>query len=143
MTDEDIAFIERELALTLPESYRRALVPFRVPALYGSTDYELWDDAEGLVRLNRELRAGSRFRPAWPHYLFAVGDPHGDEMIAVDTRDPDGPVWWLDHGMIDHESSYQSHARFADWVEEFYRDIRQDLEGDGFDPDEVKRDSQG
>jgi hypothetical protein len=45
--------------------------------------------------------------------------------------------------MIDHESSYQSHARFADWVEEFYRDIRQDLEGDGFDPDEVKRDSQG
>lgn len=134
MTDDDVDFIERELGLTLPQSYRRGLVPFRVPALAGDTDYELWDDAARLVELNRELHAGSRFRPAWPPYLFAVGDPHGDEMIAIDTRDPEGPVWWLDHGIVEHPASYQSHSRFADWVEEFYRDIRQDLEGDGIDP---------
>jgi hypothetical protein len=135
MTDEDIDFIERELTVTLPTSYQSALVPFRVPALAGNTDYRLWDDARRLVELNRELRAGSRFRPAWPPYLFAVGDPHGDEMIAVDTRDHEGPVWWLDHGIIGHQASYQSHSRFADWAEEFYRDIRLDLEGDGLDPD--------
>lgn len=135
MTDEDVDFIERELTVTLPNAYWSALVPFRVPALAGNTDYQLWDDARKLVELNRELRAGSRFRPAWPPYLFAVGDPHGDEMIAVDTRDPEGPVWWLDHGVVDHQASYQSHSRFVDWAEEFYRDIRLDLEGDGLDPD--------
>jgi hypothetical protein len=135
MRNEDINYIERELAVTLPESYRRALVPFGIPLLAGNTAYELWDDAEELVKLNREMRAGSRFIPAWPPHLYAVGYPHGDEMIALDTRDPEGPVWWLDHGMIDHKASYQSHARFADWVEEFYRDMRQDLEGDGFDPE--------
>jgi hypothetical protein len=139
MTDKDIEFIERELMIALPESYKRALVPFRIPALTGNTDYELWDDARRLVELNRELRAGSRFRPAWPHYMFAVGDPHGDEMIAVDTRHPEGPVWWLDHGILEHQASYQSHSRFIDWVEEFYRDMRQDLEGDGYDADELPK----
>lgn len=139
MTGEDIGHIERELAITLPEFYKSALVPFRIPALAGNTEYELWDDAERLVELNRKLRAGSRFRPAWPPYLFAVGDPHADEMIAVDTREPDGPVWWLDHGIIDHPASYVSHARFTDWVEEFYRDVRQDLVGDGYDPEQPPR----
>ncbi len=135
MTDEDIDRIERELNLRLPDSYRSALVPYRIPALYGNTDYLLWDDAEALIRLNREQRKGSRWISAWPPYMYAVGDPHGDEMIAIDTRDPEGPVWWLDHGNLEHEASYLTEARFADWVEEFYRDMRGDLEGDGYDPD--------
>ena len=139
MTDGDVKFIERELLITLPESYKRAVVPFRIPALIGNTDHELWDDAVSLVELNREFRSGSRFRPAFPHHLFAVGDPHGDEIIAVDTRYPEGPVWWLDHGIVDHQASYQSHSRFADWVEEFYRDTRQDLEGDGYDADQIPK----
>lgn len=135
MTNEDIVFIERELMVVLPESYKCAVVPFRIPALIGNTDYELWDDAASLVELNREFRAGSRWRPPLPSYLFVVGDPHGDEIIAMDIRSPEGSVWWLDHGMIDHEASYQSHARFLEWAEEFYRDIRHDLEADGFNPD--------
>jgi hypothetical protein len=133
--DSDVRLIERELDITLPVSYGRALVPFRIPAMAGNTDSQLWDDAHRLIALNRELRAGSRFRPAWPAHLFAVGDPHGDELIAIDTRTPDGPVWWLDHGMVDSETSHESHSRFADWVEDFYRDARSDLEGDGYDAD--------
>jgi len=139
MTDEDIKYIERELEIKLPESYKRSLVPFRIPAMYGSTDYQLWDNAGELILLNRRMRAGSRHCPAWPHYIYALGDPHGDEMIAMDTRDPEGPVWWLDHGIIDHNESYQSHARFADWVEEFYSDLRHDLLADGHEPDKVIR----
>ena len=135
MTDSDVQLIERELAITLPESYRRAVVPFRIPAMAANTDSQLWDDAQQLITLNRELRAGSRFRSAWPAHFFTVGDPHGDELIALDTRTPDGPVWWLDHGRVDSKSSYESHPRFADWVEEFYRDTRSDLEGDGYDAD--------
>lgn len=140
MTDAEIAFIESELGVSLPESYRQSLVPFRIPAMRGNTDSELWDDAARLVALNRELRAGTRFRPAWPSYLFAVGDPHGDELIALDTRSTDGPVWWLDHGLVDGKSSYQSHQRFADWVEQFYRDTRSDLESDGFNADGTPQD---
>ena len=137
MTDSDIQLIERALAIRLPESYKRALVPFRIPAMCGNTDFQLWDDAQRLIALNRELRDGSRFRPAWPLHLFAVGDPHGDELIAIDTRTPEGAVWWLDHGLVGSDTSYLSHPRFADWVEEFYRDTRSDLEGDGYDAEGV------
>jgi SMI1/KNR4 family protein SUKH-1 len=142
MTDSDIQLIEHELAITLPESYKRAIVPFRIPAMVGNTDLQLWDDAQHLITLNRELRAGSRFRPAWPAHLFAVGDPHGDELIALDTRTPDGPVWWLDHGLVASDSSYESHPRCADWLEEFYRDTRSDLEGDGYDAKATPADHQ-
>jgi hypothetical protein len=127
--------IEQELGIALPESYKRAVVPFRIPALAGNKDYALWDDAHQLVQFNRQLRAGSRTRPAWPPHLFAVGNPHGDELIALDTRSPEGPVWWLDHGVVDSKSSYQSHAQFSVWVEEFYRETRSELAGDGMDPD--------
>ena len=137
MTGEDIEFIERELDIKLPESYKRALVPFRIPAMYGNTYHQLWDNAEALVRLNREFRQGSRYNPPWPNYMYAVGDPRGDEIIAIDTRDPEGPVWWLDHGVIDHEGSDKTNDRFADWVEQFYNDTRNDLIGDGHDPDKV------
>jgi len=132
MTSEDIQLIEHELALTLPESYKQSLVPFRIPAMAGNDDTRLWDDAQRLVALNKELRAGDHNRPAWPGHLFAVGDPHGDEIIAIDTRSPAGPVWWLDHGLVNSKSSYQSHASFGEWVDEFYRDLRSDLEGDGY-----------
>src|SRR5262245_2827755 len=112
MTGEDIEYIERELDIKLPESYKRTLVPFRIPAMRGNTYHQLWDDAEALIRLNREMRQGSRYNPPWPHYMYAVGYPHGDEMIAIDTRLPEGPVWWLDHGVIDHAASYKTSDRF-------------------------------
>ena len=142
MKDSDIIMIEQELGIALPESYKQAVVPFRIRALGGNIDYQLWDDAKRLIELNRRLRAGSRTRPAWPPHLFAVGDPHGDEMIALDIRSAGGPVMWLDHGVVDSKASYQSHSKFTEWVEEFYRDTRADLEGDAKNPDgepEVER----
>ncbi|MBA3355930.1 MAG: SMI1/KNR4 family protein [Pyrinomonadaceae bacterium] len=134
MTDSDIQLIERELAITLPGSYKRAVVPFRIPAMVGNTDSQLSDDAKRLITLNRELRAGSSFRPAWPPHLFAVGDPHGDELIALDTRTLDGPVWWLDHGLVGSDSNYQAHPRFADWVEQFYPILDQTLRATAMTP---------
>jgi SMI1 / KNR4 family (SUKH-1) len=135
MTEADLELIERELGITLPDSYKRALVPFPIPALVGNTDYQLWDDAPALIKLNRDLRKGANFRPAWPLHFFAVGDPHGDELIAIDLRDPNAPVWWLDHGLVDSKASYQSHTRFTDWLQEFNSDLRSDLKGDGYNPD--------
>lgn len=41
MTDEDVSYIERLLAIALPEAYRQAVVPFRIPALSHNTEWEL------------------------------------------------------------------------------------------------------
>ncbi|EEF62882.1 SMI1/KNR4 family protein [Pedosphaera parvula] len=135
MTKADLQLIESELGITLPDSYKRAVVPFPISALVGNTDYELWDDAQALIKLNRGLRNGAHLRPAWLPHFFAIGDPRGDELIAIDLRDANAPAWWLDHGLLDSKASYQSHARFTDWLQEFNRDLRSDLEGDGYNPD--------
>lgn len=135
MTDADIDLIERELAITLPAAYRQAVVPFRIPALAGNTEERLWDDAHALIRLNREMRTGSKWCPPWPEYYYAIGDPHGDELHALDLRTPEGAVWELDHGNVDSADSFQSHERFSDWVEEFYQEQLDSLMEDGIAPE--------
>jgi hypothetical protein len=37
--------------------------------------------------------------------------------------------------MIDGKESFQSHARFEDWVKDFYSNVHSDLQMDGYDPD--------
>ena len=91
MTDEDIDYIERELEIKLPESYRRALVPFRIPAMYSSTETTL-GPAAGLVRLTRRMRAGSRYCPLATLYVRRRR-PAWDEMIRRGHSRPEGPVW--------------------------------------------------
>ena len=135
MTDEDIQRIESSLDIVLPPVYRRTVVPFPIPALSGNTNTELWDDPARLVALNREVRAGDRWRKPWPGHLFAVGELDGESYVAIDLRDTDAPTWWIDHGHVDAKGSGQTHSRFEDWVGAYLKGLRTDLSGDGHDPD--------
>src|SRR5688572_25331006 len=103
MKPEDIARIERELAITLPNVYRKTISPFPIPALVGNASTELWDDPTRLIALNRELRAGNKWIKPWPPHLFAVGQMDGESYVAIDLRHPDAPTWWVDHGHLDNE----------------------------------------
>lgn len=44
MSGHDLRRIEAGLGITLPEPYKRLLVPFPVPYLRGNADTDLWDD---------------------------------------------------------------------------------------------------
>ena len=134
MTEADMQTIERELGITLPEVYRKAVCPYPIPAWGGDVESELWDDASALVKLNRELRGGIYGMQPWPEWLFSVGGD-GEAYIGIDLRDPNGPTWWLDHGHISNESSGKTHDCFTSWVNEYVKDIRDDLTGDGYNPD--------
>jgi hypothetical protein len=94
-----------------------------------NTDYQLWDDARRLVALNRELRSGTytRFLPAWPLHFYDVGDPHGDEMIAIDIRNPAGPVGgWIAALSSTRRVIFRT-LDFRTGVEKSYRGVRDDL----------------
>lgn len=135
MTDSDIERIKRELKITLPKSYKKAVVPFLVPALMGNTDWKLWDNAERLIALNLALRRSEIITPLLPSHLFAIGDSHNGGVVLLDTADAYDPVFWC--GLDDNEMHgiQPSQARFADWAEEFYRSTRSLLEAGGYDPD--------
>jgi hypothetical protein len=65
MTSADIQRIDQALGITLPEGYRKGVVPFPVSCLARNHDYELWDDPDALIILNRQLRAGGQRNPPW------------------------------------------------------------------------------
>jgi hypothetical protein len=102
MTKEDLELIEQALAISLPDSYRRALCPFPIPGAAGNTDASVWDDARALVGLNQRLRAEVK---GWPRWLFAIGQAEGDPCgYAIDTRSPESQVWWLDQMRLGRDS---------------------------------------
>jgi hypothetical protein len=135
VTNDDLASIEERLGLKLPEAYRQFVTPYPIPALAGNTETELWDDAERLISLNLELRAGSKTRAAWPEHLFCVGELDGESFVAIDVRDANAPVWWVDHGHLGNSGSGRTHDRFPDWATEYIAGYREDLVGDGYDPE--------
>lgn len=107
-----------------------------MPALAGNSDTELWDNAQELVGLNKDLRAGRDFVRPWPSHMFAIGSSEGSECAgAIDLRVPEAPVWWVDHYQLDGRGSGQTHETFDSWVDEYSRALRHDLEADGIDPD--------
>lgn len=135
MTSESIARIEQALGIRLPESYRAAVVPYPVPAAAGNSDCGVWDDADRLIEFNRELRSGARggVKP-WPSRFFALG--HGGDgcPYALDLSQGDA-VWWVDHGHLDNAASGKEADAFGPWAAAYFEALREDLAGDGIDPD--------
>ncbi|WP_157369322.1 SMI1/KNR4 family protein [Zavarzinella formosa] len=134
MTDADLTRIEVTLGIALPVPYRTLVVPFTVPACAGNIDTELWDDADRLIELNRELRAGIAFVRPWPEHMFAMGRDGSGCAAAIDLRHPPFAVWWTDRCHLDSIGSGQTSASLQEWAGRYLADLRADLEVNGIDP---------
>ncbi len=97
MTSDDLDRVERELSLRLPGDYRALVLAY--PAGLGASgpDYELLDDPDQLIAVNRGLRERGFFGLPWPAHFFSFGgDGSGNEYCLDIRRDP-SPVWFADH----------------------------------------------
>jgi hypothetical protein len=127
MTESDIDLIERALAISLPEAYRRGLCPFPIQSMTGNTDAEVWDDPHQLIALNQKARADVR---GWPSWLFVIGQPDGDPSgYAIDTRSPECLVWWLDHMRLG-PSGGATGGPFIDWLSRRLTDMPREKAGE-------------
>jgi hypothetical protein len=132
MKPVDVSRIESSLQITLPRDYRRLLEAFPLQAFAGNSDTAVWDDADRLVELNRELRGGGAggVNP-WPAYFFALGRDAGGCVQAIDLRTND--LWWADRSHLDAASSYKHRETFEQWAAEYFEGLKSDLEGEGGD----------
>ncbi len=136
MTQEDLRTIESELGVSLPHQYRATMLNFPVPACAGNSDTYLWDDAAKLITENQMLRGGAPGGvPPWPSHLFCLGRAGGGDVYAIDLRETQAPVRWIDHSDVNLKSSGRDADSFSEWVTRYIRDLRNDLEGDGVNPD--------
>ena len=134
MTPNDIARIESELGIELPEQYRLAVDPFPIPALRGNSEWMFWDNPDKLIALNNRLREGERFLDPWPARFFALGEDGGGCSDAIDLEDSEYGVFWFDRQHIDVGATERSEEKIDAWIKRQVSDLEHDLEADGINP---------
>ncbi len=98
MTDAELDEIEAALDITLPSSYRDAMLDYPIPTFVGNSDAYLWDDASELIEENKLLRNGAPgVAKPWPKHFYCLGRAGGGDVYAIDLRTEASPVWWVDH----------------------------------------------
>lgn len=97
MTSDDLDRVERELNVRLPATYRALVQTYPAGLGPSGPDYELIDDAEQLIAINRRFREDGFFGLPWPAHFFCFGgDGSGNEYYLDLRRDP-SPVCFADH----------------------------------------------
>lgn len=135
MTEQDLLRIERELEIQLPDDYRKAVLNYPIRADRGTMDSWLYDNAEALVKLNREYRNGFSGLPPWPAHYFIVGETDCMPYFVNLTKSP-SPVFSADHGNL--QSLNTEAETLSAWVEAFLKE----MQDDGGDPDAERRDNE-
>lgn len=133
MTEPDLVSVEQTLGIRLPSAYRQTMLAFPVGACAGNHNTELWDNAPELIKLNQELRAGRPFVTPWPVDYFALGTDAGGCTQALSLSE--GTVSWADRCHLPAEGERGQVIDFGAWVSRYAASLRQDLEGEGVDPD--------
>ncbi len=90
MKDDELFRIERELAIPLPNDYRRA-------ARDGSLDYVLNSHADAVIGINRAFRSGEFGDRAWPDTRLAFGEDGAGNFYCLDVESPRSEVLLRDH----------------------------------------------
>ena len=134
MTSEDIKRVESALEIKLPSAYTKVMTVFPLPAYAGNTEMLMWDDADALIALNRELRKGRSFVKPWTSRFFALGQDAGGCSDALDLEDPEFGVFWFDRQHVQVGESERSPEKIEAWLTRQVRDLSSDLAGDGIDP---------
>jgi hypothetical protein len=117
MTSADVDRIERELGVRLPDSYRKAVVNYPVPAFAGNSEVMFWDDADAIIEYNHRLRAGEEsFVDPWPTRFFALGRDGGGCSNALDLDDELAGVFWFDRAHISEDITKPSGEKLNQWV---------------------------
>jgi hypothetical protein len=136
MQASDITRIEHELEIQLPEAYKKALASYPIAAYAGNSETMFWDDAEGLIALNLELRRGRSPVAPWPARFYALGQDHGGCSDALDLDDPEHGVFWLDRQHVDATTASKSPEKIEAWLMRQVKDYTSDLIDAGVDPDQ-------
>lgn len=132
MTEQDLMRIERELDIHLPDDYRKAVLNYPIRADRGTSDSWLYDNAEALVKLNREYRNGFSGLPPWPAHYFIVGETDCMPYFVDLTKSP-SPVFSADRGNLKWVSTEAE--SLPAWVNALLKEMREN----GEDPDAKQR----
>jgi hypothetical protein len=102
VTSDDLDRVESELGIRLPSDYRALVIAYPVGLGRSGPDYELLDDSQQLIAINRLLREEGFFGSPWPAHFFSFGGDGCGNEYYLDLRREPSPVYFADHeGTLD------------------------------------------
>jgi hypothetical protein len=134
MNTSDIASIEGQLNLNLPAKLREFFLAVdRLPErLFQEGD--LVKSPQGIIELNRRLRATGYYHLPWLDHFLAVGSDPGDCIYYFDLSSPSSPVFFADHDfddVADYKRLAETPDDFVIYLHQMLRDWeKQDADGE-------------
>jgi len=95
MTSGDLANIESALGVTLPASYRAAMLVYPLDSADANSQIALRDDVKAVTAFNRFLR--EEFPGEWQPGYFALGNSPSGDPYFLDLDAGSAAVWSWDH----------------------------------------------
>lgn len=98
MTSAQIVQIEDALSLSLPSSYKEAVLDYPFPGIDEIRYHQFFECAELVIKENLAHRKNGWFNILWPNYYFIIGDDGcgntffmlSDEAQTIYCADHDG-----------------------------------------------------
>jgi cell wall assembly regulator SMI1 len=100
VTSDDLDRIEHELGIRLPSEYRALALTYPLGRGPSGPDYELLDDANQIIAINRLFREQGFFGMPWPPHFFTFGGDGSGNEYYLDLRKEPSPVYFADHENI-------------------------------------------
>ena len=119
MTPEDIARIEKELGVVLPQEYRAVMTrPEAGGEDYSYTYGTLYNNADEVIkqtRFNRDLCES--FGKPFPHTWVVVSQVNMSDPVLIDTTQISPRLMLLDHETNEVSENWgEQVAEFVDWA---------------------------
>ena len=128
MTEVDLALIQSELDLEVPEYYREFILNYpealHAPGCH-AWQVELSDVANHVITLNHQVRSSQSID--WEDEYFVIGESGCGDYYAIDIDDVESPVYFWNHdiGDFDDREELESLDHFAKRMTEMYAYVRQ------------------
>jgi len=132
MTSAELAQLEENLGVTLPEEYKRIALDNPFAGLH-TADYELCDDFTAVLGENRYVRDHGFFRQVWPPDWFIIGTDGCGSDYFIMTAPFDGRVYFADQREklhTDDVSKCRFHDSFDKFIEAF-REVERGIADEG------------
>lgn len=124
MDENDIHMIHSELLVQLPKDYVDRMLNYPLAGT-DNEGWELCDDAEIIVKHNKELRRLGFFDIPWPDHFFVIGSDGCGNFYFLNLKESDCRVYFANHenrfdpeNLEELEESYPSIDSFISFLSE-------------------------
>jgi SMI1 / KNR4 family (SUKH-1) len=122
MTLDGVSKIETALGIKLPSAYKTLVTNYPPELFQHAADFDLMDDPDRVIAMNREVRTSAFYGVRWPADYFAIGENGCGDYYCLDLSGQTGGVLFFDHEIRKFEERAPSVERWWPMIVKDYEE---------------------